>query len=182
MINLLPYKNREVVRDEFFRRFIIVFGFGLIVLFLIQVVFLSAIWFFLDSAVSDAEKGFELVNGSEDFKNLDVLDSEIERINKMLVVISENEKVPVAATYLSLLVKSLPPGIKLDSMFFEGQSGGSGLPSLTIEGMAVKRKELLSFVDVLEKNSVVAEVVSPLSNLLAEDNLNFSLTIKFKGL
>jgi len=62
-----------------------------------------------------------------------------------------------------------------------GKSNAQKTDEFSLQGTAQERDALLTFVKKLEDSRDFSKVVSPVSNLLAERNFNFSLILELKS-
>ncbi len=91
MINLLPFRNKKLIRREILRRCVIVVGLGISVLVFVQII-LSAILFFLVNSFEDSLKSqADFVEELANIKNLEPLEAETKQFNDLLALL-EQEK------------------------------------------------------------------------------------------
>lgn len=70
------------------------------------------------------------------------------------------------------------PSITISGIFFDAVPEGS---ALSIKGIATNRQSLVSFTDTLKKDPAFVSVDLPISNLVKDRDISFSISIKLKG-
>jgi len=184
MINLLPEKNKKRVRNEILRRLLVVLGFGISIILIVQIVFFLVVYFLLDSYLGDYAEQIAASEDSAREENLHDMESEITRLNEMVLSFKDNQDiVRPFSVYLSALFESVGEGIAVDGLIFETTQFGQdrGRLKLFLSGHAGTRGKLISFVEQLESNEEFVSVDLPVSNLLAEKDINFSLTVNIRN-
>lgn len=172
MINLLPMKYKKAAQKEFLRRFIAVFGLGLLVLVITELLFSLGLLFSASSSFESFERQTTFSEEMANLKKLDELEMKMRDLNHLLDLCQkEEENLQIISDDISYVLDILPPSIKINSLLFQNEQ-------LSLFGHADIRGDLLSFVDKLETVSSFEKVESPISNLLVENDIEFSLVIK----
>jgi hypothetical protein len=74
-----------------------------------------------------------------------------------------------------------PADVFLKEVSFSGEVTKDAIGLVTLRGVAKNRAGLVSFIEALRKEPTFFNIDSPVSNLLKEQNLDFSLTISIRG-
>lgn len=74
------------------------------------------------------------------------------------------------------LLGTRPTTIKIQSIDYTSTADG---PTVTLNGLAGSRSQLVAWIGLIETLPMVARVDSPLSNLVKERDVNFSLQVIF---
>lgn len=85
----------------------------------------------------------------------------------------------VSEDIIEKIVGFKTPSITVSGIFFDAVSEGS---MLSIKGIATNRQSLVSFTDMLKKDPAFASVDLPISNLVKDRDISFSISIKLKGI
>jgi len=176
MINLLPTKDKDIIKKEVLRRFINVLGLGLFILIFVEIIFTFASFFFLDSFSKNLDDHLSTTKSVADSKNLEELETKIGGINELLFSIEAEENSVVDITgNIKMILDVLPGSIKIESFSFESKK-------ILIRGHSDKRTDLLDFVADLEKIDCSGarcfpKTTLPVSNLLEGKDFVFSLSI-----
>mgnify|MGYP001570781901 CR=1 FL=1 len=179
-MNLLPAQIKSEIEKERHRRFIFVLGmFGVAALAVSIVLLLPSFFMF-----SFQEKYLNLqlasVRQNSELEKAEEIGKIIEDLNKKseLVRLGKARSRP-SSFYLVKIVELMPVGVSLNTFNF-GRNKEKGTAEFSLQGTARERDDLLAFVKKLEDGQDFLKVVSPVSNLLAEKNFNFSLILELK--
>ncbi|MEK7558510.1 MAG: hypothetical protein AAB507_01645 [Patescibacteria group bacterium] len=174
MINLLPDGYKGQIEKEYRGRLLIV---ALIFIFLTEIVsimlllpsyFISETKYY--SALNRTLKDIS-ANGADSLKTSDA----IKKINDKIALlkISGGDKAQVGALINSIVAQKYS-AIAIKSINYEMRGSTAKIDVL---GVAKSRESLLGFVDRLKKEKYFAEVYSPVSNLVKDRNIDFSIQI-----
>ena len=98
----------------------------------------------------------------------------IEITNEKIRLLDTASKVPqVSILFGNILIKTAT-GISLISMDWDGAE------NIAIRGRASTREELIAFVRLLEVDPIFTKVTSPISNLISNGDIDFSISLKIK--
>ena len=176
MISLLPYKQRKKVHREYLLRLsTVALGMVTIVVVIGGVLLLPSL-FATKTRGEVVEKQAELVGG------VDVLEQQQETFALLLdakkkIEILETEQVTVV-DIIDDIIAITPSSTSLDSFSFENRE--EGIYVFKIGGTARTRDELVTFSEELESIPHTTDVALPVSNLAANRNINFSITMKIQ--
>ncbi|MFA4890626.1 MAG: hypothetical protein WC587_03300 [Candidatus Paceibacterota bacterium] len=177
MINLLPIENKILVKKEYLKRLVLVFGFFSLITAAIAVLLLVFLLFLVDKEKNDYEEYFTLQQKHLSFLNEEEVVSFVNEINSKVKFFEENgKKEKKASEIIKIITETKTKGILIN--YF---SLSVGLPAqagkISFNGTAKTRNELLSFVESLKKEQVFKKVDSPISNFLKESNVKFNVSI-----
>lgn len=86
---------------------------------------------------------------------------------------------PSAPKLFREILESRPSGVFITSFSYDfiAKKGSAAFPGITVSGTAENRSELLSFVESLNKNKSFSSVDLPISNLISDTNVSYTLNI-----
>ncbi|MBU1179039.1 PilN domain-containing protein [Patescibacteria group bacterium] len=180
MINLLPLKNKKERNREFLRRLIVVLGLGFFFLALVEIVLLLALSSLADYYSGNINEQLLFVKKFAETKSLAKTETEIQNLNDLMAVFQENEKkIYLVSGGILEVLKVLPPGqVKINSFLFDALEGKKTSLKLSLEGRADTRKGLMDFVEDLKSEKYFKDIKLPISSLLTEKDVNFSLMLE----
>jgi len=168
-LNLASYTSRKYLIKEKINILI-----KDVILMLLFIMLINSIYIFI--AYTFLNKNYkEIKNLKESIQmHNQPFNQEIADINKKIKIIDGAQKDYVKwSEKIIQLNEIVPANIKLTRFKFDKNNN-----SFEIFGWALKRNDFLNFKENLEKNSMISELNSPLSNLLLQENINFSLNGK----
>ncbi len=179
MINLFPPAHKKEIKKEYMRRFIVVFGLFFVAGAIVEMVFCSVIFYRIDAYFKETEKVLELTKKVSALNKMEDLETRVDDLGRLLTAYKESmDRRQFPSLEISLILSVLPHGVAVDSFSF-GREIGTGR-SVALTGTADTREVFLSFVEALRKIPSFAEIESPMSNLLKEKGVKFSLRIHEK--
>lgn len=99
---------------------------------------------------------------------------QIKQINLYLKDIKDLQNKHISWTdVVDNIMALVPPKVRLESLTME--EGGQ----IRLTGMAATRDDALTMLKSLRETAYLTDVVSPLSNILQKENVNFEFTMKF---
>ncbi len=179
MANLIPRERQKKTKKEFFRRFFVVFGIAISFLLCVQIIFSFVSYFFINSSVENIDDQLFSTKKLAEKKGLVFFEKETKGLNNLLKEFNKNEKkLVLASEKINNVLVNVPSSIKVKKMLFDGPNKNDSARMLII-GTAQTRDVFVSFLDKLRKKEYFESIESPVSNLLKERNLDFSITIEF---
>jgi len=121
------------------------------------------------------EENFQVVTEQTTFinKNVTGFNKDIDKANKKLEKIDKVQKEYIAWSPLLMeIANAVPSGVRVESLIIDKKES-----SLKIKGQANTRDNFLITKSNLEKIFFISKVESPITNLLAKENVSFDLTI-----
>lgn len=179
-MNLLPPEIKSKVEKERQRRFIVVLGVFAAAAFLISIILLLPSFFMFSFQEKYLKNQLDVIKQSSEVKKAGEIGKIVEELNKKseLILRAKAESRPTSS-HLPRIVELKPAGISLNTFNF-ARNKEKGIREFSLQGKAESRSALLEFVKKLEASQDFSKVVSPVSNLLAERNFNFSLILELK--
>jgi len=183
-MNLLPEENKVLFKKYYLRRLFVVFSFLIFSAVVAGIIVLIPMHLLISSYKNDlsAESAAYLKKDAKSADNAAVL--EIEKLNSRLDFLekAENDK------KLNIIFKNIfdkkNSGVKIASFSYEKGNVSKIKDKISIDddkislyGKARKREDLLIFEGQLKKEWGDQKVISPVSNLINEKDLDFSLTL-----
>lgn len=167
------------MRSDYRQRILVVSGFLFSCLLFIAIVVSVTLYFCL----SVSQKQAEATLAKEQTKNIvaeaDKLEQEIKSFNQKLSRLNKNgTSLPITAVVKSVLSHPIF-GIVLNTINYNKSS--DGLAILELAGTAKNRSQLLAFVETLRSDPAFSKVDSPVSNLIKESQVDFSLSLQING-
>jgi len=174
-LNLLPPEEKQEIASQKTFIKVLSWGFSSFVFVLIFLAMLSSIWLYsliqLNSIQGIADE-LEASPQNQIFKDIK---KEIDGINQKLQSFNKLKSQEMDYSfYLQKLTELTNPGIKFNSVLFDGNK-------VSLAGQAVSREALLSFKDALEGSSFFQNVNTPLSNFLKQNNIDFTFSFELKN-
>ena len=177
MLNLLPPEEKVMVGRERLRRFVIVFGvIGGAVLFL-GVTLMFPSYISLAFRRLDLTRELNLSRKAPLLSEVDQIENSIRDFNKKLLLYEKGAGAsnPVSSIEEQVL-KLRPRAVSVRTVSYESASK-TNPERISVKGRAQTRSELLRFQKNLESSGLFKKVHSPISNLLREIDLEFSLVL-----
>ncbi len=179
MINLLPQKNIKNIKKEFTRRVVIILGLAISVLIFTQIALSSALFLTLNSYIKNSISQVIFTKEFAEKEGLQKSESKVKNINKLLLFFQENENKiePITDDISEILTASKNNSIKLESFLF---NMSPSLATVSIKGNASNRDNLINFINTLKLKNHFQKIESPISNLLKENDVDFSIILELK--
>ncbi len=186
MINILPIDDRKEIKKEYFRRFIAVSLVLLGATFAMAIVMLLPTVLFL----SDYEQNYKDQLAYTSSKLADAGLSEIkpfvDELNRKTKILTDTNGFQSTSRVAGEILSLGGPGVAISS-FSMRVDGKKELVS--VSGQSATRKNLLDFLDNLKKckalplNGCVPfeSIVSPVSNILKDKDISFSITMEISS-
>jgi len=180
MINLLTPEDKFELGRERFRRFLAVAGFLLALVLLGGVILLLPSYFFLVLERRELLREAELGRAHPVLGEIGELERALKDFNTKLTLYDARALgIRPVAPLLEDILKVSPPTVSLRNLTYE-EASRTNPERVLLQGFASRRDDFLSFVNKLEGLSAFSKVNSPVSNLLKEADLEFSLILEVK--
>ncbi|QQG45988.1 MAG: hypothetical protein HYY55_03355 [Candidatus Niyogibacteria bacterium] len=176
-INLLPEDYQNEVRNERIRRLAVTIGVFVFLTVAVNIILLSPLWFLFNAREAELTRELDAVKRGPAFLRATDIESEIRVLNAEIAVFNSGEKklFEISPAIKSILSRR-PSGIGISGIsFYSAGQKGQGLTQISISGVAKNRELLLNFAKSNETNEFFKKVNSPISNLLKENNFDYSL-------
>lgn len=177
MANLLPFEDQHKIRREHIRKLFVVLGLDVALIFTVGILLLVPLFFSLKFQKDSFGEQLETAKQKPVFARVETIEKSIDDLNTKLQMFSLNQgKTQIVSPVLRELLFLTDDSININSLVFSNTNPKLP-PQLSIRGMVQDRDKLLEFIDLLEESQFFTAVNSPLTNLLKELEIEFSLTL-----
>lgn len=170
MINLLPPKEKEILKQEENYKLVLILGMLALVSLLVLFLILFSIKIYIAGEVS-AQKIF-VETEKEEFSRLESFQDDIALVNQEL---SNLEFFYQNQIYLSELFEEISSTL-MPRMYLNRFSYQKNNSQIILKGFCPTAKMLSEFRDKLKEEKHFEEISFPLSNWVESENINFSAT------
>lgn len=177
MVNLLPIQQQARLRGRYYLGLLSSFIFLLAVVFFIGAALLAPSYFLAESEAASAVRSLNASAESVKLYQSSGIVRQVSLLKERLMVLTEYQRPASTAVVLSALTGAAPSGIQIQTvtLTFTGSQGGE----VVVSGKAKTRAALVNFGKKLEENNLFSDAEVPLSGLVSETNLDFSLPFTF---
>lgn len=179
-MSLLTENYQKIIKREKILRVsaMLLFLFSLAVL--VGLVFILPSYFMLslskDSVLSRLRVQEEVLAR----KKIGQLEEEIKKVNKLVEDYEKNEQRRKSFSGLIARLFKLTPESEIKILDLALKQDKSGVFLLEIKGNASTRESFLRYISTLEVSADFSDVLSPITNLLSDSNVGFSIVLKIK--
>ncbi len=180
MFNVLPEIFRKEIKSEYYLRYSVVILIAIIFLQISFLVFIFPSWlnsFYRQKEILAEAKWQKSKIVS---KNADSILQTINSTNQNLNVILNNFNYSAVLPIVKEIISNKTSAITLTE-FTYNNFAATPIAPMTISGVSRTREDLISFVDKLENLGDFSGVVSPISNLTKDNNINFVISLNTKS-
>ncbi len=171
MINLLPPEERRENAKDYRESVLAMLLILLLIVGLVALALIFPSYLVLKLEEAEVKSDLENINKRIDWPELSLSQKRMKELNDRLAFLDKDEVASSTAALIKEILDKRAVGIKIINMSFaEGTIG--------LRGVAEKRDNLLQFIKALRSSRLFKEVDAPLSNLLSERNVSFSLNLK----
>ena len=83
---------------------------------------------------------------------------------------------PLISIFISAILGNKPEAVKIEIISFDKLAK---IPKVSLQGKSPRREELLTFIENMEKEKLIKKVHSPITNILRDKDIEFSLIVEF---
>jgi hypothetical protein len=189
MMNLLPEEQQKKLSHERIRRLFLVVGLSLSLILSFGVVLTLPTYFLLLSQRGALAFQLDAIGEDPALKEIDEIEKNINDFNNKLVSFERNEKSVRSASFLiKEVIKIRPATISFKNITYKRDlqpnseiGSRTDLEQIVIQGEALRRDDLLNFVTKLEEVELFENINLPVSSLLKDSGVEFSLTINLNA-
>lgn len=173
-INLLPpYQKKELEINNLNHLLIFLFSWLTVFLMILLILLLSA-FFSLSILLENQHELIDVRKSDAQTRRLAEIESRISQVNQRLSQVNLKQKDLILWTpLLEELSRIDLSGVYLNSFSYQ-----TGNDQIQAAGWASVRSQLLSFENFLKNSRYFTEVQAPLTNLIKQEDINFSFTFK----
>lgn len=177
MPNLLPEKNKKEIRNEFVLRLLIIF---FVFIFFTTTIYVVSLVPSYNLSITKKTITLEQVNSlkksasmEEDESSVGVLKNEKAKVSALSSTESDG-----ASEIIEKILAKKPQGVKITDIFYEKNDTG-GI-DIVVKGNSSSRNILIGFVEQLELEKSFEKIDFPVSNLVKDESMDFSINIYIK--
>lgn len=190
-MNLLPQKEKETIRKEYYARFIVVALSIFLVLLVVANLFLVPSYVLSRVKFSIAQKELQKIEKSETENRLEELEDVANKVNEKLEFLALPEKRITIRSLINEVLKKRG-SVSIESFSYkknvetsedeEDDDEGKEQPAATIriQGIAPDRPSLIGFRDLLEEGGTFQSVELPISSLVSEKDIGYTMNMEVK--
>lgn len=180
MINLLPISGIKRIISEYRIRLITAALVMLAVIILIAMTLLFPAYLLASHkralVMEDLSKVGDQNTSSQEVKDLEKIIKETDAILGLLN--AKGQTFSVSSDILTKTAGFRTENIKIAGIFYDKKDLEG---SLSLKGYATTRQSLSHLVEILKENVAFADVTLPISDLVKDKNIDFTIMIKLKG-
>ncbi|MCR4283885.1 MAG: hypothetical protein NUV64_01005 [Parcubacteria group bacterium] len=175
MINLLPTGDKIINKKDYLSRLFIVAG--ILVFSIIAITFALSlpIFFSLFFEERDLSNQFNIIMQGDSSVEADKIYAELDILNKKFSLYEKNnEEIKHISILIEKIIALKTSGIRINYFKYEKDKNDK----IIITGESKNRSDFVDFRKKLEDDESFGVVSSPLSNLLKENDIKFTMTIE----
>lgn len=169
--NLLPKEYIQRANYERLSRFFTILHIYVASVITIGTVLLLPSYFFLTYEEEGVRSQIEVAKKGVEVQRVEEVESKIRKINEKFALVATHPFPPVPE-YLDTITGRIPEGVTLTSFAYAKDE-----QAIKLVGKALERDQFLQFLDNLKTEKTFLSIDSPISNLLKESDLTFTITI-----
>jgi hypothetical protein len=175
MINLLPAEDKIKNKKNYLFQLFVVAGFAVAGLFLVADILLLPSFLPLFFEKNSLKRQIAILEQSSFLKQEKDLYGKLSAFNSKLSVFGKNQEgqAQTISFFIERILNEKPNGVSVKIIDYS--DGAQKL--IKFSGESISRDLFLEFKNNLEESGIFREVVSPVSNLLEERNIEFNLTL-----
>ena len=175
-LDLLPPEEKLNLARVFRRRAVVGVGGGMAAVFAIFLILLLPTIFMLVAEKSELLRAVRIERDIQKKAGADRQAADAKKVNLLAEKILEyNKKRRKVFPLFEAVIRETPPSVEIERILLSSAPG-----EIAISGFSGTREDLLKFLNALSKNPNIEKVSSPVTNLVKERNVRFSLTAKLK--
>jgi Tfp pilus assembly protein PilN len=171
-MNFLPEENKIAIKKEYLRRLFMVASFFIFSSILIGIILLSSTFLLLKGQKEDLERQLSLSqqrlakSEAKDTVNI------VQELNKKISILENGQKnISEKSAIIKNIISRKPEKITISGFLFDKNK-------ISIQGFSDRRDNMLNFINSLKQEKSFKKVESPISNLLKEKDIEFSISIE----
>ncbi|PIR70324.1 MAG: hypothetical protein COU46_02160 [Candidatus Niyogibacteria bacterium CG10_big_fil_rev_8_21_14_0_10_42_19] len=171
MINLLPTEAKQKLDLERIRRLFLIFGLIFSAILLIGIFLLLPTWVTLDLQEEELVRQYSILNESPELSKIEGIELNIGALNEKTKMFKKNlsfEQTP--SLVFNTVLDHIDQTIRLQELSFNSSKN-----QFSIKGTADRRENYLAFINILENDPLILKVESPISNILKDRDIEFTL-------
>ncbi|MBP6931732.1 MAG: hypothetical protein KBD48_02890 [Candidatus Pacebacteria bacterium] len=179
MINLLPKKNKDKLRQEYIFRLLIVSFFMISILSAVASLFIAPSYKYSVLRESISQSNLEIFNAQNPQIDIDKLNNEILKTNeKLSFIISKKNDRYISEDVLEKMLSLRTRGIVFSQVSYSALDPKK--ITVQVVGTAVDRAALRTFKDALSADPAFLSVDLPISNFIKPQDIDFNMILVLK--
>lgn len=175
-VNLLPPEEKVNLGYEFRIRAITIVGSSFLAVLAVAFVLLLPTKFLLLFQTEDVLRALDIERKQEAQSGISADIANIKEANRMADLVNRNmESRSRFSASVQNIFGAVPSGVSLSLLTY-----ARGSRRVSVEGFAPTRESLLSFIGALKQRSEIQDVASPVSNVIRDTEVLFSLTLTIR--
>lgn len=176
MINILPPKEKEILRNEENKKIILIIGILVSLLLICLIFILASIEIFISGRVEAERIINEREEEESEISEIRHFSEKIDSVNKTFSDLSSFYKNQIKAIGLfSEISETIPEGIYITLFSYQKDTS-----RISISGFSTDREGLLRFQKNLEQKDKFKDIYFPPSTWIKSENINFNLFFNIK--
>lgn len=176
MINLLTTEGKAAVVQEYRKRRSRTGGIFSLIIWLAGIALVGTLIFQVKIKQDETRGALERLslspNKENDAKAL------IQKTNLEIATLKSNTGTrPIITDWWRVIINSKPDSIQITDWLWTASDGKDKMATLNLAGQADTRQSLLDFVERLKQDPAISAVESPVSNLIKNRDLDFTLKL-----
>ncbi len=176
MINLLSLAEKKALAHEYHRRQVVVVGALLLGVVAVALAISVSFYILLLSKSKSLEESLATASVGEETKRFDELKLILDEASREVKILVEPGETKRFSAILEQVVTTRTAGVRLGQITVRRTEAGKG--AMVLGGSAGTRDQFLGFIQALEASPGIEKVSYPVSTLIKERSINFSLAIE----
>jgi len=176
MINLLLPENKKRLIAEYHQRVVLIYLLSLVGLLIVALVVLGSFYLSLVIEKKSLTDSGEISSKKLNTEDLVTYSGNVTRVNKMINLLTTNRnQLHQVTEVIARVIDARPEGIKVTSLSVGRQDDSRW--AVAIQGISSQRKNIINFINSLEKDPLFSTVDSPFSNLIKDGRSDFTMIV-----
>ena len=175
MINLLPESGRWAFRRAYHARLLVIALSGALAVIMISIAFILPTFFSTRARRQAVSHELEIALARPVSKEADALAEEVRRVNSKIKLLAHEESEGQTFTWVTDRILGKAAASIAITQIALGKD-----KVVVVHGIAGTRTALLAFIAALNEDEQFSEVISPISNLIDNVDVAFSVNLKIK--
>lgn len=177
MVNLLPTQDQAKLRVRYYTGLASSFVFVLVGVCILGTTLLIPSYFLAETQAKSAVRALDASKESVELYQSSGVVQQVSLLKERLKILKEYEGVQTIPLVLAELTTRIPDGVRVNSISIA--STGIGTGTITISGTAKTRTALIGFGKKIENVRIFKGATVPISTLVSETDLDFSIPFSF---
>lgn len=171
MINLIPHSTFLYGRRIYRFRLTVVALILFCVLCILSIGFILPSLLIVQEMRASVSQSLQTAKARPVSHEADEITHKVEEVNLKVRMLIDIPTAPYVTAFLDKILLHKTSGVSITYI----NLGNNG--EITIKGVALKREDLINFSQALSKDINFSNVASPISNLIASENINFTINM-----